>query len=177
MICKCIDLAFVMSPSESKPEVWIGTKGGAVKTWAVRRRVKTERWDKHAIARFKATPEDPGTAAADDAPGPPEEDGAEEEPPTEEEAEEERHRYLRLRAKDFEWYGHSEECAGCARMRRGAKPPYRHNQECRRRLEKSIKRDDRARWDRYLIRKPPESPARSDPTPLWGRNCFWHGHR
>ena len=86
-----------------------------------------------------------------------------EEPDTEEEEEEMKHRYLRLRPKDFAKYGYSEECAGCARMRRGAKPPYRHNDECRRRLKKSIRRDDRARWERYELRRPAGDPARSSP--------------
>ena len=48
-------------------------------------------------------------------------------------------------------------------MRRGAKPPYRHNQDCRRRFEKGIKQEDRERWERYLLRRPPGRPACSDP--------------
>ena len=115
-------------------------QSGAVKACAVRRRVIAERWDKHAIARFNATPGNPGGAASDDAPGAPDDQHEDDEPPTEEEEEEEKHRYLRLRKKDFERYGYSDECAGCARMRRGAKPPYRHNQDCRRKLEKGSSR-------------------------------------
>ena len=37
-------------------EVWIGTPAGAVKAWSVRRRAQPERWDKHFIAKVKATP-------------------------------------------------------------------------------------------------------------------------
>ena len=48
--------------------------------------------------------------------------------------------------------------------RRGAKPPYRHSQECRRRLEKSIRKDDKARWERYELRRPEGVPACSPPT-------------
>ena len=47
-------------------------------------------------------------------------------------------------------------------MRRGAKPPYRHNDECRKRLEANIKRDDRQRWERYELRRPSEGSARAD---------------
>ena len=89
---------------------------------------------------MKATPEDPEILRSDGSGEQPANDGAEDEPPTEEEEEEEKNRHLRLRAKDFARYGHSDECAGCARMRRGAKPPYRHNSECRQRLERCLAR-------------------------------------
>ena len=48
-------------------------------------------------------------------------------------------------------------------MRRGAKPPYRHSSACRRRLDKAIQKDVRARWERYEIRRPAGDPARSSP--------------
>ena len=109
--------------------------------------------------KMRATPEDPSVIADEGTTERPDVGEGDEEPDTEEEDEVEKNRYLRLRAKDFAKYGHSEECAGCARMKRGAKPPYRHNRECRRRLEKAIKRDDRARWERYEVRRPLDAPA------------------
>ena len=144
-------------------EVWIGTPAGAVKAWSVRRRVAPERWDRHFMMKVKAVPEDP--QVLNEKRPDPKPDGTieDEEPATEEEEEEAKRRYLRLRAKDFAKYGYSDECAGCARMRRGAKPPYRHNGECRRRLEKAIRRDDRPRWERYEIRRPVGDPACSSP--------------
>ena len=102
-------------------EVWIGTTSGAVKAWSVRRRVTAERWDQHLLAKMKATPEDPEVLreeVQDQRPDTSEE--REEEPSTEEEDQEMKNRHLRLRAKDFAKYGDSEECAGCARMRRDA---------------------------------------------------------
>ena len=116
-------------------EVWIGAGSEAVKAWMVRRRVAAERWDRHTISKLRATPEDPQVMRDENRCPMPASEEAEEEPETEEEDDEEKRRHLRLRAKDFRRYGHSEECAGFARMRRGAKPPYRHNQECRNRLE------------------------------------------
>ena len=89
----------VISRFRAKFQVWIGTNQGAVKAWAVRRRVTAERWDKHAIARFKARPENPGGSASDGAPAMPDDQAGEEEPSTEEEDEQEKHRYLRLRKK------------------------------------------------------------------------------
>ena len=71
--------------------------------------------------------------------------------PTDEE-EEEKVRHIKLRKCDFKKYGHAEECAGCVRMRRGTKPQYRHNKECRKRMEKAIRRDDAERWERYQVR-------------------------
>ena len=71
----------------------------------------------------------------------------------EKEEEESKNRHIKLRRGDFKRYGYTEECAGCVRMRRGAKPPYRHNDRCRKRMEKSIKRDDAERWERYQVRR------------------------
>ena len=60
-----------------------------------------ERWDRHAISKLKATPEDP-QVMRDEARDPnPAEDAREEEPETEEEDDALKRRYLRLRAKDF----------------------------------------------------------------------------
>ena len=150
--------------SRCSNEAWIGTGSEAVRAWSVRRRVTAERWDRHAISKLRATPEDPQVTRDDSQSRSPEASGPDEEPETEEEDEVTRRRYLRLRAKDFGKYGYSDECAGCTRMRRGAKPPYRHNQECRRRLDKSIKKDDKARWERYELRKPEGVPACSPPS-------------
>ena len=91
------------------------------------------------------------------------EERSDEDTDTEAEDEETTHRYLRLRAKDVAEYGHSGECAGCTRMRRGAKPPYRHNEECGRSLQKPITKDGRARWERYKLRQPARDFACSSP--------------
>ena len=39
------------------------------------------------------------------------------------------------------------------RLKRCAKPPYRHNDVCRARMEGHIKHDDKPRWERYNLRK------------------------
>ena len=84
-------------------------------------------------------------------------------PETEEEEEEDnKNRYVKLRSRDFKIYGWTIACPGCVRMRRRAKPPYRHNMECRKRLELNIRRDDTHIWERYELRKPSEARARTD---------------
>lgn len=138
-------------------EVWIGAPEGAVKAWSVRRRVMAERWDSEYISLFKSPPPpgQPGSTGTDTGR---EDHQAEEEPPSEEDMDE-RPRFLKLRKRDFKKYGYSEDCPGCVRMRRGAKPPVRHIRECRRRVEKSIRKDDFTRWERYSIRRGPEDRA------------------
>ena len=48
-------------------------------------------------------------------------------------------------------------------MRRGAKTPFRHFQECRRKWENAMKRDDRPRRERYEVRRGSGPRARTDP--------------
>ena len=56
------------------------------------------------------------------------------EPPSEEEEEEKYSHEVRLRVSDFKRHGLTTECPGCIRIRRGAKPPYRHNDVCKKRM-------------------------------------------
>ena len=152
-------------------EVWIGTPTKAVKAWAVRRRIAEERWDKHAVSQLRAAPEDPQVFRSDSSGVRSAEDGPEEEPTTEEEEVEEKNRHLKLRARDFARHGHSDECAGCARMRRGAKPPSQHNQKCRRRLERLIKGEDPQQWERDCTRTALGSTARGNRGIVGGGKC------
>jgi len=124
-----------------------------VKAWTVRRRATAEIWDKYAVTKLRATLEDPEMLRHEDKVSIPASDGAEEEPPTEEELEEEKNRHIKLRAEDNARYGHSDECAGCARMRRGAKPPYRYNDDCRRTMEKPTRKEHPQRWEIDCIRR------------------------
>lgn len=145
-------------------EVWKGHEGNAVRAWAVRRRIPKERWGLHAIVGLKAKPWNTteGKVQLDESnPKEGAEQRDESEPSTEEDAEGPRH--IKLRRKDFEKYGITSECPGCVRLKRGAKPPYRHNDVCRARMEKHIAADDKPRWERYNLRTGSGQLACDDP--------------
>ena len=123
---------------------------GAVKAWSVRKRMMAERWDNECLSKFQSnSPGQPGSTGIDDKR---KDDRLEEEPPSEGETTE-RFRFLKLRKKHFKKCGHSEECPGCIRMRRDAKPPYRHNDPCRKRMYDIIQREEPDRWRRHIIRR------------------------
>ena len=75
------------------------------------------------------------------------------EPPSEEEEEEKYSHEVRLRINDFKRFGLTHECPGCIRIRRGAKPPYRHNDSCRKRMYDDIQREEPDRWRRHIVRR------------------------
>ena len=109
------------------------------------------------------------------------------EPPSEEEEEDKYSHEVGSRSHDFERHGLAHDCPRCIRMRRGAKPPYRHNQPCRNILEKNIKEDDRQRWERYELRKPSDADTKDDsstdedaevqPDPWWFVHALHPGEK
>ena len=122
-------------------EVFVGGKDGIVKAWAIRRRPLEERWDDAIIRSLKATP---GCWSTDEAVirEPPIITESYDELLTEEEEEERYSHEARLRITDFKRHGLTHECPGCIRVRRGAKPPYRHNEVCRKRMYDILKREE-----------------------------------
>ena len=64
------------------------------------------------------------------------------EAPSEEEEEEKYSHEVRIRVNDFKRHGLTHECPGCIRIRRGAKPPYRHNNVCKKRMHEIIQREE-----------------------------------
>ena len=120
-------------------EVFVGNKDGIVKAWAIRRRPLEERLDDAMVRSLKATPSGWNTdeAVTYEHPIIVESDG---EPPSEEEEEEKYSHEVRVRVNDFKRHGLTHECPGCIRIRRGAKPPYRHNDACTTRMYDTIQR-------------------------------------
>ena len=131
----------------------VGTERGAVKAWAVRRRPSGERWSNELVSNMKGTPEKWKAEANTDQADKPtwtDADNGEGAPST---GEVRRPPKMYLKMKDFKRYGYTRECPGCVRMGRKAKPPYYHNDECRRRIEKMVFRDDAQRCRRAEMRR------------------------
>ena len=138
--------------TRSSNEVFVGNKDGIVKAWAIRRRLLEERWDDAMVLSLKATPSGWSTedAIQHEHPIETEEDG---EPSSEEEEESKYSHEVRLRIGDFKRHGLTTERPGCIRIRRGAKPPYRHNDVCKKRMYDVIQREEPDRWRRHLVRR------------------------
>ena len=127
--------------TRSSNDVLIGTADGIEKAYAIRRRPLEERWDNDMVLNLKAIPKGWNTeeAVTYEHPITVESDG---EPPSEEEEEEKYSHEVRLRTNDFKRHGLTHECPGCIRIRRGAKPPYRHNYPCKKRMYDITKREN-----------------------------------
>ena len=66
---------------------------------------------------------------------------------SEEEGEDKYCHEVKLRTNDFKRF------PGCIRIRRGAKPPYGHDDPCRKRMYDLIKNEEPERWRRHIVRR------------------------
>ena len=137
--------------AHSTSETIIGTKEGAVKAWAVKRRPEEERWSSKSIMEMVGTPSQPD----------PSKPGASipikisilkcEDIPLDEvvyQREQDAPRRVYIKERHLEKYGYTPDCEACRRMRAGgmktggARP---HSEACRRRIEAEMDKDEDGR--------------------------------
>ena len=137
-------------------EAIIGTTGGFVRAYAIKRRSENERWDSEMIKNLKGTPQQPDPSkpglnvpikinfdppvegeflASDDGP---------------DESQVRRIRRMRITQDMLNKYGYTEGCDGCRYKRAGFREHREHNPECRARIDKAMHEDevDKDKWEK-----------------------------
>ena len=121
----------------------IGTHGGVVKAYSVKRRSEDERWDKAYIEGVRGTPQQPDPARSGltvpisvrfDVAAP--EDGA---PPKADQDEPQRQiRRMRITEAILKQHGYTDGCEGCRFRRAGLSETRGHTEACRTRIEAAM---------------------------------------
>ena len=134
--------------SRESNEAVIGTKDGAVRAYAIKRQDEDRRWDGELLKDLQGTPQQPDPGK----PGlaipirihfdPP----SLQEPIRAEENEKPRQiRRMKITARMLEKYGYSDGCDGCRYRRAGLGESRNHTEECRKRIEAEMDRDEDGR--------------------------------
>ena len=130
--------------TRSSNEHLIGTPGGVVKAYSIRRKIDEERWSKQAVEGMKGTPDQmkPGPGAVGGG-GPPVDFGGGamddlepdhvEKPPVLET------RRFRITPTMLEEHGYTDGCDGCQRKRAGLRGHAAHSEVCRQRVAEALK--------------------------------------
>ncbi|MDA8582760.1 hypothetical protein N9L68_00975 [bacterium] len=148
-----------LGQADKSNESLIGTEGGVIRSWAVRRKPDSERWDGVLLKKVCGTPNQPIPGRSGwyipirvEIDMPEGGDVEEAEPRRKEEVP----RRVYLKRKHFEKHGFTEACEGCRRMRagHGVVGHRAHTLRCRRRMYYAMARDDEDRpWLERTLRR------------------------